>query len=594
MQRTDLERGEQLKRRLCAKIRAFPFVTLACGLILILPPILLLCYIRAFGVNVIFWDDWDAFPLVQKFMSSRLSFSDLFAQHNEHRMLFPNIVILTIENLTRYDTVPVMLFSWILVCLAGLLIFYVYQKQFHWSSYPKLLLIFLPIMLLLFSFRQWGSILWAFTNQIYLMIFGVVATFSLLEISKKIDVWFVLCILSAILASFSFLVGLAVWPIGLLQIVISERKKMLRDTALWCFVGAIVFISYFWGYIKPAHHPPLNYILTEPFEAVGYFFTIVGAPIASIAPIAETFGIVVALTTALVTAQVYKGRLLGKNRVWLSFVLFAASFSLITTVGRCGFGIEQALSSRYTPITILGTIGLYFLALSVFEKLPAKSKSFGALALLSLIFVEVVVIYGVGCYTGWHAGQYTKYRREMGAYILRTYKIQSDQNIRTFLFWDTTGVRERAAFLEKNGLNVFSEPVINTSTLIPINSDTFFALEKINGKVTSEPATTLEINLSQQETVTILGWAVDKQANDVASGAFIIIDDKNIVPVFYGLDRPDVADRFSNTNFRLSGYVATFSSSILGKGVHSISLKIVSKDGHHYYDQRQVLSLIVD
>ncbi|MDH5780084.1 MAG: hypothetical protein OEZ29_05770 [Candidatus Bathyarchaeota archaeon] len=582
-----------MKSQLRARIRTFPFATLICGLLLILPPISLLCYIRVFGVNVIFWDDWENVPLYQQLMSGKLAFSDLFAQHNEHRMLFPNIVMLAIENLTRYNTVSVMFFSWLLICAAGLLVFCVYQKQFRWGSHSEFLLFFLPVMLL-YGFRQWESILWAITNQIYLMILGVVATFFLLEISKKTDIWFVLCILGSILASFSFLAGLAVWPIGLLQIVISERRKMLQDAALWCSASATVFISYFWGYVKPAHHPSLSYVLTEPLKAVEFFFTILGAPFSSDnVAIAEALGIVVALTSALIVVQLYREKLLRKNRIWLSLVLFTTLFSLIITVGRCGFGVEQALSSRYTPITILGVIGLYFLALSVFKKLLARGKSFGAYALLSLVLVGVIVIYGVGCYAGWPAGQQTKYSREMGAYILRTYRIQSDENIRNYLYPSPAIVRERAAFLEKNGLNVFCEPVINISILLPRDS-TFFAIETINSIAIPEQPSTLVIHLGQIETVTITGWAVDKQANDVASTVFIIIDDKNIVPVFYGIDRPDVANNFGNTNFRASGYIATFSFSVLGKGVHSISLKIVSKDRHYYYDQGQVLSLIVD
>jgi len=559
-----------------------------CTLLTISPALLLLYYIRVFGVNVVFWDDWAIIPLIQKTMNGTLSFSDLFAQHNEHRILFPRIIMLAIAGLTQYNTVAEMFFSWILICLTGFLIFYVYQKKFSWQSYPKLLLIFLPVSLLLFSFRQYESILWGFTCQMYLMIFGAVATFTLLELSKKIDIWFTLCLLSAILATFSFSVGLSVWPVGLLQILVSERRD-LRKAVIWCFAGAVAFTSYFYGYIKPSHHPPLDYVLIHPLGAGRYFLTLIGASFSYDAVTAGVLGLVISLIAILVIVEGYNGKLLKGYGVWLSFVLFVAISSVAITVGRAGFGVEQALSSRYAPLTVLGVVGLYFLAVSVSEKLPAKSKSFGAHAILALILVGLIVSYG----GGWLAGQNMKYSREMGAYILTTYKIQSDENIGNYLYPIPTVVREQAQFLEQNKLNVFSEKAINLSTLILSSSKTLFALDTINGKIVSQQTMPLVINSSQQGTITITGWAVDEEANDVASAVFITIDGRIDIPTLYGLDRQDIANYFKNSNFRFSGYIATFSSSILSEGEHIISLKIVSEDGVHYYHQEQVLYLVV-
>jgi len=429
------------------------------------------------------------------------------------------------------------------------------------------------------------------------MIFGVVATFSLLEISKKVDIWFILSLLAASLASFSFLVGLATWPVGLFQIVISKREKIFRHVILWCMVGTFVFVAYFWGYVKPSYHPPIDYVLAEPLKAAGYFFAFVGSPLGWDYIISITIGMIAMMVAVLVLAYVYRRKILRDNSVWLSLILFAASSSLITTVGRSGFGIEQATASRYTPITLLGAVGLYFLALSLSEKTSAERKSFGTRVLLCLILIGIVATCAVGYYGGWSLGQHVKFEREMGAYVLLTYKIQSDENIRNYLYADTALVREQAEFLERERLNVFSKSVVNVSTLIPMHSHTFFSLESINGK-TLEQDTDFVIDSSQQETRTIIGWAVDKQANDVASTVFIIIDG-NIthrsicIPVFYGLDRPDVADSYRNANFRFSGYIATFSSSILSIGKHTVSLEVVSKDGYHYYYEDQVLSLIV-
>ena len=578
---------------LYTKIRAIPIVTLVCVFLLMTPPLLLLYYVDTFAVNAIHWDDWQNVFLVQKAMNGTLSFSDLYVLHNEHRMPFPNLFMAVVEILTQYNTAAVKIFSWVFICLTALLIFRIYCRQFKWNSYPRLLLTFLPVSLLLFSFRQWESILCTVTFQIYMMIFGVVAAFSLLERSRNIDIWFALGLLSASLASFSFFAGLAVWPVGLFQIVVSKRRSGLRQITLWSAVSIGVLISYFWGYVKPGNAPPLDYIFTHPMVAVGYFFASVGSPLFwDSAVISVILGFAIMLIAVSVLVYAYRKKILGNNCIWLSLILFAALFSLFITVSRCGFGVEHALTSRYAPVTSLGGIGIYLLALSTFRRQFGRSRQFIAYGLLALIIVGIIFAYLLGCYGGWINARASGVPSEVEAYVLLTYKMQSEENIRKYLFVDTGLVRSAAEFLEENRLSVFSKPIVDTSTLTLTHSSTSYALEAINGESTSGHSTDFTVDSGQYETINVTGWAVDKQANDVASTVFIIVDDEIRIPVIYGLDRPDVANYFKNSNFRFSGFMATFSSSKLGVGKHSVSLEIVSKSGY-YYHQSHVLYLIV-
>lgn len=582
-----------MRFHLNTEIRGIPIVTLVCVFLLMTPPLLLLYYVDAFAVNVIHWDDWQNVFLIQKAMNGTLSFSDLYVQHNEHRMPFPNLFMAVIEILTQYNTVAVKIFSWVFICLTALLIFHIYRRQFKWNSYPRLLLTFLPVSLLLFSLRQWESILCTVTFQIYMMIFGVVAAFSLLERSKKMDIWFASGLLSAILASFSFFAGLAVWPVGGFQIVISRRRSGLRQITLWSVVSIGVLISYFWGYAKPGSSPPVDYVFSHPMVAVGYFFASVGSPLFwDSAVISEILGLAIMLIAVSVLVYAHREKILGNNCIWLSLILFAAFFSLFITVSRSGFGVEHALTSRYTPVTSLGGIGIYLLALPTFRRRFGRSRQFIAYGLLALIIVGIIFAYLLGCYGGWVNARASAVPSEVEAYVLLTYKMQSEENIRKYLFVDTELVRNAAEFLEENRLSVFSKPIVDTSTLTLTHSGTSYALEAINGEPILGQSTCFAIDSDQYETINITGWAVDKQANDVASAVFIIVDDEIRISVIYGLDRPDVANYLMNSNFRFSGFMAMFSSSKLGVGKHSVSLEIVSKSGY-YYHQSSVLYLIV-
>ena len=236
------------------------FILIICSVALILPDLSLLYYINTFGVNVIFWDEWAAVPLAEKATNGTLSFSDLFAQQNEHRVLFPRVASLAIGAPTGFNTVAEMFFGWVLASVMGLLIFCIYLKKSSCGKDPKRLLLFLPVSLLLYSFRGTEIILWGFPSLHYfLMLFGVVVTLILLDVSKKIDVWFVLSFLSAILASFSFLFGLLVWPVGLLQVFSSsKRERDLRKPTLWCFVSVLVFFPISTNMSSPVIIPPFT------------------------------------------------------------------------------------------------------------------------------------------------------------------------------------------------------------------------------------------------------------------------------------------------------------------------------------------------
>jgi hypothetical protein len=65
------------------------------------------------------------------------------------------------------------------------------------------------------------------------------------------------------------------------------------------------------------------------------------------------------------------------------------------------------------------------------------------------------------------------------------------------------------------------------------------------------------------------------------------------IPAYYGVERIDVSDKLDDSAFRFSGYTATFSSSILEKGKHTITLKIVTHDENSYYSPEQEIEFIL-
>lgn len=568
-----------------------PIAPMVCRLLVILPALLLLYYIAAFSVNVVFWDEWGMIETIRRITGGTFSIFELFRQHNEHRIFFPRIALLLIGGLSKYNTIASQTFSWAIICFCTLVIFKSFRKNLTWSDYPKLLLVFLPVSALLFSFRQYESILWSFEISLYLMIFGVVAAFACLRESKKTDSWFAISVLGAILATFSFASGMMVWPVGLVQILLSERSDW-RKAILWCLAGTLVVASYLNGYVMPPDSPPLTDVFKDPLGAATYFLVLIGAPLSFNAADAGAAGLVMVLCTTWIFALAFRGRIVQGNALWLSFILFTILSSSVTVLGRAAGGTPGALSSRYTFSTSLGIIGVYLLAVSISDKLSIKGKNFGFHALVTLIVLGLIVSYSGGL----KAGQIDMEWKEVAAYILKTYKIQSNENLRKYLFprdrVETSTLRDLAELLERKKMSVFAESSIDPSNLVLDPLSPLFAIDRINDKKYSEETMSVVLNTNDQETMTIIGWAVDKQANDVVSAVFVTVDERDNIPTIYGLDRPDVASFFKNGNYRFSGYMATFSSSILSAGKHTISLKVVSKDGARYFRSEEILDII--
>jgi hypothetical protein len=424
-------------------------------------------------------------------------------------------------------------------------------------------------------------------------IFGLIAAFYFLESSRTIDLRFAVASLCGVLASFSWSTGLLVWPIGLFQILVSKRRNITTAT-LWTLIGLVVWSVYFYNWAPTFGPSQYAYSVHHPTIGIEFFLANLASPFVFPPTWPVPYGLALAVVGLVIIVQLTRGRLAKKSIFGLSLVMYSLAASVATTVGRSFFGVSAALWSRYTLDAAIGIIGLYILALSVSRATRAKRSTFGSFgthALLALLLLGLITGY-VG---GWQEGQYWHGSMQISAYVLRTYPMQSEAGIRTYLVWDPAILRADAPFLEMQQLNVFSEPSINLSTLpIRNSSDTAYGIDTcpeslpsiISGTITepcSEHVPTSNyavqvINSTTEETIIITGWAVDEQASSVASAVFIVIDGQIVMPTLYGLTRPDVAESLKNMNFENSGFIALFSSSLLRPGQHAIALAIVSKN----------------
>jgi hypothetical protein len=173
-----------------------------------------------------------------------------------------------------------------------------------------------------------------------------------------------------------------------------------------------------------------------------------------------------------------------------------------------------------------------------------------------------------------------------------TYELQSAENLRETLPYPWL-VRAWAPILEKYNLNVFSKPRLEPEKLALVEGSTLSGIDSVNDRRLAQLDTPIIINAQDEETITISGWAVDQKAGRAAGGVFVNVDGQIDIPTLYGSNRQSVVDIFKNSRYRYSGFWASFATSVLGEGQHTLSLKIVTADKKGYYEADQEIILEV-
>jgi len=253
------------------------------------------------------------------------------------------------------------------------------------------------------------------------------------------------------LASYSFANGLAAWPAGLIFILLSGKGK--RMAAAWSFIGLLVGGLYLYRWVKPTASPSVSFIFENPVKALLYFAGNIGSPLGFIIPVAVGIGIIIIVLLFLELVIITKSGLLKENAKWLALILFSLISSLAMAIFRGGYGLQQALVSRYVTITVLAIMGVYILAL-VIHNMDPENRMY-RLMLAVILIISFFGLLSADLY-GLEEGPKFSSSRMEDAYRLDTYKLQTDDRL-VGLYPDPVVVRERAPILERYKLNVFAD-----------------------------------------------------------------------------------------------------------------------------------------
>jgi hypothetical protein len=428
------------------------------GIVIIIIPILIQgIYIARYGVNSLIADEWDWVPFIKTVFTGGNWLAMLFNQHNEHRMASLRIILAILTPLTSWNVIVEMYFSLFLECLILSGLWLIYRRICGNKVWG-----FIPIAWLTFSLGQYGNYLYGMQIVFYTMVVCVV--WSIYFLSCHTGRTLALAIVCALISSFSISSGLFVWPTGLLYLILSRSKK--SHLAIWLLIGIATFVFYFINYISPPNPP--STMFATPLHALLFMLANMGAPLGG-----GDFNFSFAIGLGLVGCLGWYLFWQLRNRSWpsledslaISLVAVSLLTSLAVTYGRIAFGMEWALTSRYTSITMLGVIGVYvLLARKRFYSVPRNFAGFQPEKLfnasLAIFFVGIVATNLYGNYEAKHWSQGRTYEK----FVLQTIDQQNDKAVST-LYHTPRDVRIHSVFLKQYKLNAFNDiPTILLAT----------------------------------------------------------------------------------------------------------------------------------
>jgi len=380
-----------------------------------------------------------------------LSFSDIWVQHNEHRILFPRLIMLALASLTGWNIIYELYTNFV---LAGLILLFLYRLLRKSSDNYFMPWLSMPLTFLVLSPMQCENWIWGWQIGIFLSVLAtVVAVWSVNQWPGELK-GLLIATGAAVISSYSFNTGLLTWvAVGMLLLMQRERK--LLNTSLWFAVFAITVIFYYYGYQKPAPHPYMLFFLNRPYDFIRYIFAYIGSPLGF-----RNIDISIAtglFLTATSCAGAIKVRHSSREDFqillpWLALALYAFLSAAATGIGRLGFGVHQALAGRYTTISALFVISSFAIVaiwisqyLKINKRLPTKSVI--AISLISaLLMFSYILSFSVGA----RALEARKKRIEQARACL-DYADVADDKCLEVLHPDAAVVRERAKTLTKIG-----------------------------------------------------------------------------------------------------------------------------------------------
>lgn len=417
-------------------------------------------HIHRASTNVIYADEWYFLTTVDQFFQNELAIGELWKQHNEHRYPLLRSIFILSAQWTDLNIQSLKYASLFFILLStGLIYFYFRNHCYSEEMHRKFLYLFTPVPFLMFSLRQWENLLSGMQIVVFIMIMLVILSILFMKKGLETDQLnrsFLLSILCSIGTTFSFGIGVLIWFAVSFQIIISGQGHK-RKLAVYLLCAVTVLAIYFYQLQRADN---IHYVLTHLQQAFVYVLVNTGSGLVgeisnddkAVLILDFIVGLILCLLYLITFFLHFKSTESVKriNSVFITFMFFGLLASLAMMYGRLHLGIEQATSSRYSTITLLGIVGLYLFLTHYFLENHLVVKN------LKIILLTLIVMgWTSTTYAEYHMSTPRKQYMQCLEAILLAPDTASDDELTLFNSWSTPTVRQGVTILKKYQLNVY-------------------------------------------------------------------------------------------------------------------------------------------
>jgi hypothetical protein len=288
-----------------------------------------------------------------------------------------------------------------------------------------------------FSLENWHNILWAFQLAWYLILLCLVAIIWLLQVARQRTLTFALAIAAAIVGSFSFIHGLALWPVGLICLVWTRstdprqtRRKVIA-VAVWLVAAIGTTISTIWGYtfktlgcsgiggtvqLHNCTGSVSNFALHHPARVIAFLLVSIGEVVPNAVSatlwLNGLLGAVLLAAAVAIVVQSVRQRDDGRNCLPTALITFGLLFALMVAIFRAEFLTIVWVNSSYSMPSLLILLGIVIYAWDRMSQIPAQTRRVLALIGIALLLVQfgVTTRSGIAGARTYDRGQFTAAR----------------------------------------------------------------------------------------------------------------------------------------------------------------------------------------
>ena len=171
-------------------------------------------FIDHYALNVIYYDSWSDIYLIAHPWA-------MWSQHNEQWLVFPNIIVLLLGDTIHYNTFVEDFLSGILLLFSTGLFIWTHKRR----SIATPWIYYLPVVIVMLSIVQAANTLWGFQLAWYVVMLSLALSLYFLDRPNLTNLVMAAAVGAAVVGTFSSLMGLFIWPVGLALLWQRRRPK---------------------------------------------------------------------------------------------------------------------------------------------------------------------------------------------------------------------------------------------------------------------------------------------------------------------------------------------------------------------------------